>query len=306
MKSLSLSVAFCLVLNIFISQGFAQGLRNNVSSKIVVKSLSVISSNGKEASEEKPETDDTTKSKKAQNKESNTENEKKTKVKLWAGYNWYKMDTFNDKLEHEKNKGIDGGFAGGLELTHQKLSKEIPIIGQVSLTLPILGIEYLNASSETTHTFFTSEGKSFFVTAKWELPVLGVYIAPELNLYKQDSIQMYFRPIGIGYYRLGELFKAKLTVSDRPGSLEFSGDSFGFLSQLGIKYVFEEKDEKNDFGYELFTEVGYRYLKFSDVSLKTNGDFTETYNGHPVKAGVLTESLDYSGFILKGGVSFKF
>lgn len=231
-------------------------------------------------------------------------------MKLWAGYNGFKMDNFNKKLSCENNKCINGGFVAGVELGPQELSKKFPVLKEINLTLPIFGIEYLSANSETIHFFSTKEGESFSVTTKWELPVLGAYIAPEIAtkiatkiaFFKEKSFQVYLRPIGVGYYKIGEVFDAKLTVSDRPGTLKLSGDTIGFLSQAGIKYVMDDKD----FGYELFTEIGYRMLRFTDISLEPTGNFPETWNGKPVNSGVLAETLDYSGFIIKGGLSFKF
>lgn len=209
-------------------------------------------------------------------------------LKIWAGYNWYKMGDFNNKLRSEGNETIDGGVNVGIEVNMVDLP--IPKLF-ISIKTP-LGIEYLGASSKTTHT-----GAGGFATVNWELPVVGVYIAPEISFFEK-STWLYLRPIGVGYYNLGDIADAKLTVTDRPGRLEVSGNSVGILSQIGMKY------SKNTF--TIFVEGGYRLLKFTDVSQQPKDGFTVTPSGPLVQPGNLPQTLDYSGFIVKAGVGIQF
>lgn len=218
--------------------------------------------------------------------------------RLWIGYNWYKMEDFNNKLYSEGNKTIDGGVNLGIETNVVDLPLSL-LISQLpgSIKLP-LGIEYLSASSKTTHT---AAGGS--ATVNWELPVVGVYIAPSIS-FSEKTKWFYLRPIGVGYYTLGKLTDAKLTVSDRPGSLEVSDATVGITSQIGMKYI--KKDEKEVEKFEVFIEGGYRWLKFTNVSQEPKGGFTATPGGSLVQPGNLPESLDYSGFIIKGGIGIWF
>lgn len=106
------------------------------------------------------------------------------------------------------------------------------------------------------------------------------------------------RPIGVGYYWLGEFTDAKLTVTDCTGSLGVSDATIGIKSEIGIKYSNEK--------FELFADGGYRWLKFTDVSQQPEGGFVVSPGGPLVQLGNLPETFDYSGFIIKAGVSIKF
>lgn len=212
--------------------------------------------------------------------------------RLWIGYNWYKMEDFNDKLSSEGNKTIDAGVNLGIEadVVDLPLSSLIPQLPG-SIKVP-LGIEYLSASSKTTHT---AAGGS--ATVNWELPVVGVYIAPTIS-FSEKPKWLYLRPVGVGYYTLGRVLDAKLTVTDRPGRLEVSGESIGILSQIGMKHSWN--------GFTVFVEGGYRWLKFTDVSQEPKDGFTVTPGGPFVQPGNLPQTLDYSGFVIKGGVGIQF
>jgi hypothetical protein len=214
----------------------------------------------------------------------------KSNISAWIGYQNYKMNQFNNKLSSEGNDTIDGGLNAGLEFSWGK--QQIPIKGK-NIVLPLnfpVGIEYLEAKSKTAHAGIGGQ-----TTVNWELPVVGIYFAPQISLLEKSDasenrkgFELKLRPIGIGYYMLGEIMDAKLTVSDRSGCLEVSGDTIGSMSQIGLKYM-----KKN---IEVFLEYGYRWLKFTDVERAPRGGFS---NYPPSN---LPETLDYSGFMIKVGV----
>lgn len=235
----------------------------------------------------------------ANNKKVEKKEDQKT-VRLWIGYSWYNMKDFNDKLSRENNNTIDGGVNIGLELSpgEVEIPPTIPLIGGRSKILPMIGFEYLGASSKTTHT-----GVGGSATVNWDLPVIGIYLAPDIE-FSEKPLRFYLRPIGVGYYTLGKLTDAKLTVSDRSGSLEVSDETVGITSQIGMKYIKKDKKEVEEF--EIFIEGGYRWLKFTDVSQEPKGGFRVTPGGPLVQPGNLPESLDYSGFIIKVGIGVKF
>lgn len=218
--------------------------------------------------------------------ESEKKNETKNFLKIWIGYNAYKMNDFNKKLSNENNKPIKSGMNIGIELNVIDFS--IAKSG-VHLKAPF-GIEYLDASSLTTHSY---EGGS--VTVEWKLPVVGIYIAPTISIKKIGGF--YLRPIGIGYYNIGKLINARLMITDRPGSLEASGDALGILSIVGMKYT---KDE-----FSFYVEAGYRWLEFSDVFLDPKAGFTESAGGNLVQPGYLPENLDYTGIFIKIGFGIR-
>lgn len=207
-------------------------------------------------------------------------------LRIWIGYNQYKMEEFNEKLSNENNKPIKSGINAGIELNIIEFL--IPKLG-IRLKAPF-SIEYMNATSITTHTF--PEGS---VSVDWKIPVVGVYVAPSILFKKVKGF--YLRPIGIGYYNLGDLFKARLIVTDRPGRLELSGDSIGFLSQIGMKYSSNE--------FAIFVEGGYRWLEFTDVFQEPKDNFPETVGGPLVQPGFLQENLDYSGIFIKVGIEIR-
>lgn len=215
---------------------------------------------------------------------SNEQQNRKT-IRLSVAYGAYSMEEFNTKLRLENNNTVDSGISLALEFSVGELknAEKIPFIGSsIAKLLPNVGIEYLNASSKTTHT----DGVT--TTVNWHLPVLGIYFAPELVLEKRPW--SYLRPLVIGYYRLTD---AGLTLSGHPGRLAVSAGTLGVSSQVGAKQRFSEK-------YEGFIEAGYRWLKFRDVHQTSEGDFLPLPPGTP--AGNLPQSLDYSGLTVRAGI----
>lgn len=225
----------------------------------------------------------------------------KWKINVWAGYNFYKMNEFNAKLSSENNKTIDGGLNIGLEFIPKKftidlseLMGNIPVVKIIapSVELPTnfpIGFEYLEAKSRTIHGGTT--------TVNWELPVTGIYFSPEIvfprKAEKSEGLSLKLRPLGVGYYTLGGLMDAKLTLTGEPGHLKVSGDAIGITAQAKIEYKQED--------FEVFVEGGYRWLKFTDVLREPKGGFA---SGAPASA--LPETLDYSGFVIKAGIAWRF
>lgn len=215
-------------------------------------------------------------------------NEQKRSVRLSAGYAQYSMEEFNNKLRPENNHVIDGGINAALELSlgEIKIPEKLSQLGDYAKLLPTLGFEYLSANSKTTHI-----GEGGALTVNWDIPVIGIYFAPDIVLEKRG--RLYLRPVGIGYYKLSG---ANLTLTDRPGRLEVSGTTIGISSQVGIKLVSGDK--------EMFIEVGYRWLKFTDVRREPKGGFLTDPGGQPIPPSSLPESLDYSGVGIKAGMEF--
>jgi hypothetical protein len=218
---------------------------------------------------------------------------KKFPVSAWVGYGYYAMSEFNRKLSGEGNDTIDGGLNVGIEVPLK--SAKVGILGFDLSSFPI-GIEYLEARSETTHT-----NGGTCISVDWELPVVGIYFWPEVEYRKLPEKWMdgkgwdvRLRPMGVGYYTLGKIMDAELDVSDSPGYLEVEDETIGIMSQIGIKYVIEKET------FEAFVEGGYRWLKFTSVMRKPKGGFA---GGSP---STMPEDLDYSGFIIKAGLCKRF
>ncbi len=165
----------------------------------------------------------------------------KQPVSGWVGYSCYVMNDFNRKLSGEGNDTIDGGINIGIEFVPKGL--KIGAFGLEFSPFPV-GMEYLGASSKTTHT---NGGAS--TTVDWQLPVIGIYFWPEVHFLERPKEQndhkdligwkrkWRLRPIGVGYYTLGKLMDATLDISGVPGRLEVHDESIGFMSQFGIKFV---------------------------------------------------------------------
>jgi hypothetical protein len=205
-------------------------------------------------------------------------------IQLWIGYNQYKMAEFSNKLRLENNEPINNGIDVGLEIN----AVEFTVLG-LKIGAPI-GVEYLGAESKTEHAY--SGGT---VTVDWKLPVCGLYIAPELSIKNVGGL--YLRPLGVGYYTLGKIFQSRLIVTDRPGRLEASSNTFGIFGSIGMKYSVDTVD--------IFAEAGYRWIDFSNIFLDPKDGFTESTNGPLVQPGYSKEAIDYSGFIIKIGIKFK-
>jgi|GEM_PF-4061777 len=232
----------------------------------------------------------------------------KWKISGWVGYNSYKMGIFNKKLSGEGNKKIDNGLNMGLEVVPSSfklnLAKLIGISSIESDSVPIklptsfpLGFEYLEAKSRTIH--------GGDITVNWELPVTGFYISPEIDVSElfekqkeekrknDEGLRLKLRPLGVGYYRLGKLMDAKLTLTGEPGHLKASSEAIG-ISVLS-KLEYREDD------FEIYVEGGYRWLEFTDVLREPKGGFAGN-----AAASALPETLDYSGFIIRGGIAWRY
>jgi len=142
----------------------------------------------------------------------------------------------------------------------------------------------LEANSGTTH----ASGPTGSSNVDWELPVLGLFIAPEFTFQKDH--RLYLRPVGVGYYTIGRIVEAKLTVSDRPGHLEISGSTVGASSRVGLRL-----SGKNT---QLSVELGYRYLRFTNLTRTPRSGFTSVPGGSLTQPSSLPETLDYSGLNL--------
>ena len=206
----------------------------------------------------------------------------------WVGYSSYAMKDFDRKLSVEGNAAINGGLNAGVEVSVAALGKGKGL----EINIP-MGVEFLTASSKTTHS--AAEGSA---TVNWSLPVVGFYIGPRIVFGKKPGAVFYLRPVAAGFYDLGNFIKAKLTVSDRPGSLGVSSTTVGVTSVVGGGY----RDEGGVLRF--FIEGGYRILKFTDVSQSPRGGFASLAGGAAIQPGNLRETLDYSGFVVRMGTSF--
>lgn len=227
-------------------------------------------------------------------KKDNTQ-KKKITILVLVGYDQYKMESFNDKLSKERNSNINGGLNVGAEFEWSdgiKIPDFVPLLKGLSIPIPV-GFEYLGADSETMHV----EGNNQ-TAVKWNLPVIGIYLPLNFPLYDNKGENwMPKLSIGgsIGYYTVGEyLFDAKLSVNDRPGSLKISGHNPGFKGQIRASWD------------TFFIESGYRWLKFTDVSLESKDGFVDSPGGNLIKGASLPQILDYSGFSIKIGFRKEF
>jgi hypothetical protein len=204
------------------------------------------------------------------------------------------MNDFNAKLASDPLPNNPVGIA----FTVAGEADAIPVpVPWVKFTIKIpFGAEYISANSKTNHTV-----NGTTTTVNWNLPAFGVYVSPRLSVHF-ESLQINFRPVGVGYYWLGQtLGAAQLVVSDRPGSLDANSTAFGYLGILGVEYSVAKTS--------LLFEGGRRHLSFTDVSLAPKGNFTQGAVGSSpvvVLAGHLPETLDYSGWMLRAGVGFRF
>lgn len=217
-------------------------------------------------------------------------------AKIWIGYGHYRMDDFNRAQVAQGNKKLTDGFNAGIEFSPLsfKVPEKIPLlsslIGGASLSLP-LGLEYLSASTKTTHTL---GGNS--ATVAWNLPVVGIYVAPEIALSAPGWLTL--QPLTIGYYSIGNPLDANLTINDRPGRLRITAGSVGARSEITIK-PFQDK-------MGLFMSIGYRWLRFSDVKQEPRDGFQYSVGGTFSPPGSLQHQLDYSGFVARIGVARSF
>lgn len=221
-------------------------------------------------------------------------------LRVWAGLSQYRMSDFNRKLDLEGNRSIGPGFSIGVEVS--LLEVRVPV-GGASLKIPV-GMEYLAASSTTTHTSGTAN-----TTVTWNLPSVGVFIAPTFSVpfgrpgdpvpaNAEARHEFYLHP-GVGYYFANRWARAKLTISDRPGHLEAEGAAPGAFLAVGVALRLRDRGR-------LFAEGGYRHLRFADVEVTPVGGFPESAGGAAVQIGNLTEPLDYSGGFIRLGWGLRF
>jgi hypothetical protein len=207
-------------------------------------------------------------------------------VRFWGGVNFYAMDDFNRLLATDRNRPVGSGFTAGAEVS--LIATKVPKLGG-TLHLPV-GVEYLAADSVTTHV---NAGGS--ATVIWDVPVVGLFVAPTLSLGKAE--RFYLHP-GVGYYLLGQWQKAGLSVTDRSGRLAAKNSGPGAFAAVGLK-----QQVGNTAG--VFVEGGYRYLKLTSIDVTPVGDFPEVLGGAAVRGGTLASPLDYSSFFLRFGFSLR-
>ncbi|HET9194492.1 MAG TPA: carboxypeptidase-like regulatory domain-containing protein [Vicinamibacterales bacterium] len=200
-------------------------------------------------------------------------------ARFWGGLNTHAMDEFNQLLAVDRNEPIEWGFSAGAEVS--VAATNVRFAG--ALHLPI-GIEYLAASSTTTHS--SAAGSA---TVIWDLPVVGLFVAPTLSVGSAE--RFYIHP-AVGYYFLGLFQEAGLSVTDRSGRLAAKDAAPGVFAAIGLNQRMGDRAG-------LFVESGYRYLKFTSVELTPRGDFP------PVLGGTLAAPLDYSGFVFRLGFSLR-
>lgn len=195
---------------------------------------------------------------------------------MFVGWNTYKMEDFNNKLDKEGLSPIANGV--GLEIeAYYNLPPESFLYKQFQA---IWGAEYLSAGTKET---FDS------TIVKWTLSVLGPYFGGQY--YCGNSRDIYVR-LQLGKYFLLE--KANLKVTDRPGYLEVTGETFGGM--LGIGWKKEPFD----------ISMGYRLLNFTAATQEGKDGFIDRVGGQPIPRGPLPNDLDYSGFTLKVGLKLNF
>jgi hypothetical protein len=222
----------------------------------------------------------------------NTASGAERQTKVWAGYCEYRMHEFNRAQAADGNRKLKGGFDAGLEFSPFpfKAAPNLPLIGGANFSIP-LAFDYSHASIKTTHT----DGANSASVA-WDLPLIGVYVAPEIALSTVDWLT--FQPIGVGYYSLGELLDANLTISDRAGRMRVKSGAVAALSGMTIK-PFQEKNG-------LFVSLFYRWLSFTNVRQEPKDGFQYAVGATSSPPGNLQQELDYSGFVVKIGIAGSF
>ncbi|MEW6753964.1 MAG: hypothetical protein AB1505_23735 [Candidatus Latescibacterota bacterium] len=218
------------------------------------------------------------------------------RVRVSVGYGWYGMEQFDAKLDRERNERIEGGMCMSLEL-EPWAGTDWSFLGPLrAMVLPMLGVEALLADSKTTHI----QGAQA-ATVHWALPAVGVYIAPRLEFAARrgaGALRWHARPVGAGYYALGRLMDARLTVTDRIGWLDASGSTIGFASQGGVEFGTGPA--------RFYLEGGWRHLQFSGVLLEPRRGWVPRPGEPAGTTGEMPESLDYGGVFAKGGMTVEF
>ncbi len=214
------------------------------------------------------------------------------KVAVWFGYGRNSMRDFNSIQVSQGNRSLKGGFNAGAEFSPRSINlpATIPLIGGTSVSIPV-GLEYLDAATKTTHTV---GGNS--ATVAWNLPAYGIYISPEITSSRFGWLSL--KPVEVGYYFVGDLFDADLTVSDRPGRLKLTARSVGAKSEVTIRPIQGKRS--------LFASLGYRWLRFSDVKQEPVDGFQYSPGGTASAPGALQQNLDYSGLFGQIGMTIAF
>jgi hypothetical protein len=209
-------------------------------------------------------------------------------AKVSIGYTRYRLRDFNQAQAAEDNRRLKGGFDASIEFSPFtfKAAPNIPWIGGTTFSFPF-GIEYSSGSVDKTHPNGTR--------VDWNLPLLGLYIAPEVACSAIPWLSV--QPIGVGYYKLGDVLDANLTVSDRAGRLSFRSATVGALSGLTIK----------PFGKTgIFISAFYRWLSFTNVRQTPKDGYQYEVGGTFSPPGNLQYDLDFSGFVGKIGIARSF
>jgi carboxypeptidase family protein len=220
------------------------------------------------------------------------------KARFWGGLGQYSMRSFNEKLRAESNEPLGDRENYGGE--GDVVAVRVPVIGG-SVKLP-LGFEILRASSHTVHSEPVSS-----TTVTWNLPASGFFVGPIFAFNFRQNVSgrpsstdwLYVHP-AVGYYFVGRFgMPAGLTVSDRQGRLNVKGSAPGWFVAVGSQPAVNDK-------LALFGEAGFRHLKFTDLRVEPEGSFPETVAGSAVRAGSLSEPLDYSGGLIRFGFTLGF
>jgi hypothetical protein len=194
----------------------------------------------------------------------------------------------NEKLTAERNRPIGRGVAAALFVDGAVIA---PDFMRIKISLPSLGLEYYQATSITTHHLPSGD-----VTAQWNLPVIGVVVAPRIYPMR-NAPWLVARPISGGVYFLGTPLDAGLTVSDRRGRLDAASRAVGVSTRIGIET-----------GTERFRVAGfaaYRFLRFSSVSITPHDSFTDVPGGRVLSPFALPEVLDFSGPMVSMSLSVR-
>lgn len=211
-------------------------------------------------------------------------------LRIFIGLSALQMNEFNPVLRAQQNQPIERAFEVAGEV--DAVPVPVPSLKTVTVKIPA-GLVCVNASSRTTHT---ANGAS--ATVNWSLPFCGAYVSPRLS-FRRGGMIINLRPIGIGYYRLGQSpMRAELTISDRAGSLRAEATTWGYLGMAGVEYPLNKTS--------MLVEAGYRSLRFDDVRLTAQNGFTTGVGGVPVQVSSLGQPLDFGGFMFRVGMGIRF
>jgi len=196
-------------------------------------------------------------------------------IGIFVHFDRYSMEDFNKQLEIDGLDAIHWDYNLSLEGYYYQLSDSIGF----ERNRAIWGIEYLSASAS---------GNSNNTIIKWSLPVMGFYFGGLILSKEEKPKGHFYGRVQAGFYWL---LSDKLKVTDRPGYLEVTGQTFG--GTIGLGWIKEP----------LCIEIGYRVLNFTDVDQKGSQGFVDgpPPNGQPVPSGPFPYELEYSGPMIKIG-----